>query len=261
MVPLNLRVSLIRLHAPVPRIHFKCIHFNFTSSSSRSRRRCGYVPIVLRIDNVPGAALSYGNTSENVLVAFLDGSETTGWWYEGAGLYRHASIESINMGAHVATHGITSPAYVEGSYHPRATPAQGLTADQAFMNPTAQIENDSPTASTVDVTFTLFAADGVTVVASGSQNGKNVSATSSITVGTQLTITNPELWSIPRPYLHTLVTSVSIAGSGGQVVDAVNTSVGIRSIAWDAETGLYLNEQAVKMRGFCNHESFTGAWH
>jgi beta-galactosidase/beta-glucuronidase len=32
----------------------------------------------------------------------------------------------------------------------------------------------------------------------------------------------------------------------------------VRNVAWDGERGLVLNEQNVKMRGACNHESFTG---
>lgn len=45
-----------------------------------NRHTAGYIPIVQRLDNVPGAPLSYGPGSSNVLVAFVDGSETTGWW-------------------------------------------------------------------------------------------------------------------------------------------------------------------------------------
>ena len=70
-----------------------------------------------------------------------------------------------------------------------------------------------------------------------------------------LKLTNVQLWSVARPYLYTLEVSVS-AGSG--VVDAVTQSVGIRTLAWDPAQGLKVNEQHVKLRGACNHESFTG---
>ena len=63
-----------------------------------------------------------------------------------------------------------------------------------------------------------------------------------------------ELWSVPRPYLYTLVTTVLV---GGVAVDAKNESVGVRNVAWDADRGLLLNDQPVKMRGFCNHESWA----
>ena len=41
-------------------------------------------------------------------------------------------------------------------------------------------------------------------------------------------------------------------------VDAQNISFGIRSIALDANTGMSINGDHVKMRGFCDHDSFGG---
>ena len=38
----------------------------------------GYIPLTLRLDNVPGAPLKFGPAADNVLVGFIDGSETTG---------------------------------------------------------------------------------------------------------------------------------------------------------------------------------------
>jgi hypothetical protein len=37
----------------------------------------GYLPLVLRLDN---AGLNFSDTADNVFVAFVDGSKTTGWW-------------------------------------------------------------------------------------------------------------------------------------------------------------------------------------
>lgn len=68
-------------------------------------------------------------------------------------------------------------------------------------------------------------------------------------------VTNAELWSVARPYLYTLETSITTAAGS---LDAVNTSIGIRVITFDSERGMFVNEEAVKMRGFCSHESFTG---
>ncbi len=211
----------------------------------------GYVPILIRAD---AAGLNYGAT--NVLSVFTDGSETTGWWYEGSGLPRHARLTSTPVAARIPSYGITAPAFVEGAYHPRATTGEGLTADGAVVTPTVEVQNaggPGTPESVVSVSFQLYAADGVTLVGSSSATAK-VNASHTVTVGAPFTVSQPELWSIPRPYLHTLVTTLSV---GGAPVDAVNTSVGIRSIRWDPELGLYLNEQAVKMRGSCNHESFA----
>eukprot|EP01048_Picozoa_sp_COSAG05_P006408 COSAG05_NODE_414_length_10051_cov_120.012158_4_plen_605_part_00 len=68
-------------------------------------------------------------------------------------------------------------------------------------------------------------------------------------------LSNIQLWSVARPYLYTLRVDVTV---DGKVTDSMNQSVGIRNLAWDAEQGLKVNEQPVKMRGACNHESFTG---
>ena len=67
-----------------------------------------------------------------------------------------------------------------------------------------------------------------------------------------------ELWSVGRPYLYTLVARVALAAAPRGAYDAVNTTVGVRRIVWDPAHGLMLNTEKIKMRGFCNHESFAG---
>lgn len=51
-----------------------------------------------------------------------------------------------------------------------------------------------------------------------------------------------QAWSVPRPYLYTLVTTVQAAGSD-TVVDSVNTSVGLREVQFTSDEGMFLNEQ------------------
>ena len=81
------------------------------------------------------------------------------------------------------------------------------------------------------------------------------------------------------PHLYTLVSEVQ---SGGKVSDSVNTSIGIRSIKYTGDGGFFvshtshdqtvdlvslslrlsgwrqMNEEHVKVRGFCDHESWGG---
>ncbi len=63
-----------------------------------------------------------------------------------------------------------------------------------------------------------------------------------------------QCWSVARPYLYTLSAVVSV---GGAATDAVNTSVGVRSVRWDSDQGVFVNEQRVRFRAFCDHESFA----
>jgi hypothetical protein len=174
----------------------------------------------------------------------------------GGGLNRHARIRVTPQQARIPTFGVSAPSFVEGSVHTRATPSQGVWADQVGLYATVEVNNAAPTATTgVSVSYTVYAADGVTVVGSATNNLGTVNASQTRSAEALINVNNAELWSVARPYLHTLVTAVTV---GGQAYDTVNSTVGFRSVTWDPQTGLYINDQAVKMRGFCDHESFAG---
>ena len=70
------------------------------------------------------------------------------------------------------------------------------------------------------------------------------------------TVSNAELWSVPRPYLYTLM--VRVLSASGAVLDTVNVTTGIRSVHFDADKGLLLNQEPVKVRGYCDHSNFGG---
>jgi len=250
-------------------------------------RTSGYTSAVWRLDNVTGT--TYGNTTVNELVVFVDGTQKTGWWYEGecagagagagggggglvlatvwqrihtrarfagGGLNRHARIRVTPQQARIPTFGVSAPSFVEGAIHTRATPSQGVWADQVGLYATVEVNNAAATSTTgVSVAFAVYAADGATVVGNATVGVGAVNASQTRSVEALININNAELWSVPRPYLHTLVTTVTV---GGEVYDAVNSTIGFRSVTWDPQTGLYINNQAVKMRGFCDHESFAG---
>ncbi|MFL5809079.1 MAG: glycoside hydrolase family 2 TIM barrel-domain containing protein, partial [Flavisolibacter sp.] len=61
---------------------------------------------------------------------------------------------------------------------------------------------------------------------------------------------NPNLWSLERPYLYTMVSEVVV---NGKVVDRYETPFGIRSFNFDREKGFLLNGKAVKILGVCDH--------
>ena len=184
----------------------------------------GYLPYMLTLDT---HGLVYGSGG-NVLTAYVDGGLTTGWWYEGSGLIRGARLVATDASAYIAPFGIASPAYAIGAanLNKAGTPASGLYAEAAVMAPSASITTNHPTASEsaaqVEVDFTLYAADAMTVVGNSTASGK---------VGT--TIQSPEmklgvvqLWTVARPHLYTLAVEVSV---NGVIVDSTNETVGIRN--------------------------------
>jgi beta-galactosidase/beta-glucuronidase len=68
-------------------------------------------------------------------------------------------------------------------------------------------------------------------------------------------VANCELWSVARPYLYTVRFAVMVAGV---VTDTLNVTTGARSVHFDSNNGLFLNERHVKVRGFCDHSTFGG---
>jgi beta-galactosidase/beta-glucuronidase len=172
------------------------------------------------------------------------------WIPTTLGLIRSARLVATDASAFIAPFGISSPSFAQGAIKANgAAHSDGLVADKAMITPAV---STSGTAGNIAATFTIVAADGVTVVGTGKGNGKGGDT---IVCGAGVTIPSAQLWSVARPYLYTLMVTVS---SNGKITDTANETIGIRNTAWDGERGLLLNEEPVKMRGACNHESFTG---
>ena len=109
--------------------------------------------------------------------------------------------------------------------------------------------DDVSTTVGVAVNFTLLDATGALVVTQITQT-TSILPNSTTTVKASLPVPTAELWSVARPYLYTLVTSLVLGG--GVAADTVVSTIGVRSTSFDANTGFYLNKEHLKMRGFCN---------
>lgn len=65
-----------------------------------------------------------------------------------------------------------------------------------------------------------------------------------------------QLWNLARPYLYTLVTTLSTAD--GTYTDTVNVTFGVRSAVFDANRGFLLNGLPQKVKGLSMHQDFGG---
>ena len=216
----------------------------------------GYLPLTLRLDENPQLKLKFG--ADNVIAVWTDNSATTGWWYEGSGLVRNARLVATPAAAHLqAAFAVAAPAAVTGKIATRVTPADGLSA-AATVSPSADVSVASSTKITV--AFELYEPGRSERLAHSSVT-QTVSGDATL-FGPEMSIAKAELWSVPRPFLYTLVTTLRVAGStstnGPDDVDSVNSTIGIRQLDWSPKDGLNVNSQPVKLRGFCNHESFAG---
>jgi beta-galactosidase len=182
--------------------------------------------------------LNYGG--ENTIAVRVDATMEEGWFYEGAGIYRHVWLEKFSP-LHVAPDGtfVTTDLKTDG------------TAEVAVRTTLA---NDSREPATVEVVHTIVDA-----------SGKNLSRTQPIPVPlapgvptdvpATLHVASPQLWSLESPTLHTLVTEVR---RGAEVVDRYETRFGIRTIRFDPNEGFFLNGKPVKLKGTNNHQDHAG---
>jgi beta-galactosidase len=95
----------------------------------------------------------------------------------------------------------------------------------------------------------------------GNAAGKSVSPALPIAEGDgqtyeqEIVVRNPALWSLEKRNLYKLVTEVR---ANDEIVDRYETPFGIRDLKFDAEKGLFLNGEPVKLKGTCNHQDHAG---
>jgi beta-galactosidase len=189
-----------------------------------------------RIDLTP--FLRYGNALNTIAVR-VDAETMEGWWYEGAGIYRHAWLVKTDP-VHVQTDGV------------HATPRQDAKGNWR-LPVEVRLANSGKEAAQVSVEVTLADPEGKTVVVkSGSAK---VAVLGEASVALPLAVPAPRLWSPAKTNLYTVTTTVRRAGG---VVDRVALRTGFRSIRFDAAQGFFLNGEHVKLQGVCIHQDHAG---
>lgn len=194
----------------------------------------GYGPF--RVDI--GDFLDYSG-GRNVIAVRADASLGEGWFYEGAGIYRNVVLVSAAP-VHVPQWGVFVRSEVQGS--------------SARVLITAEVANAGLADASCELRHHLLAPDGSTAalispvaIPLGAQQQRVAEAAATIAL--------PALWSLETPQLYRLVTEVLV---GGTLVDSVETPFGIRSIAFDAQRGFFLNGKHVELLGTCNHHDHAG---
>lgn len=177
--------------------------------------------------------------STNVLLVRVDATLSDGWFYEGAGIYRHVWLVKTNP-VHVRKWGTFVSSKVNGG--------------TAALSIRTEVRNDGKDAQNARVTSTILDPSGnsvgkaSTTPASIDRGGEN-------TFTQQIAVRQPRLWSLEERNLYKLITEVSV---GGNTVDRYETPFGIRTIRIDPQQGLFLNDKPVKIKGTCNHQDHAG---
>lgn len=181
--------------------------------------------------------LNYGG--DNVIAVRVDASLEEGWFYEGAGIYRHVWLVKTDP-LHVARHGtfVTSE----------------LKLNSAAVTARVTVVNEGTNAATFDLEQMILDAEGKALATTQSKQ-LTLGAGDAGNLTNLLAVDNPKRWSIETPHTHKLITTLK---SGASVVDRYETPFGIRSIRFDPNEGFFLNGQRVELKGSNNHQDHAG---
>ncbi len=142
-------------------------------------------------------------------------------WFTGSGIYRDVTLEITEMSCFEK---------------------DGVFVTTKIVDETgnAELNIEYKTIDCDETEFILEDKDGNTVATVGGNNCGNVT----------VTVPDASLWSPDSPYMYNLVCH---AFRDGKITDAINIPVGIRTIAFDADKGFFLNGENMKLKGVCVH--------
>jgi beta-galactosidase len=183
------------------------------------------------------AYVNYGG--ENTIVVRADASMEEGWFYEGAGIYRHVYLQKTNP-IHIAANGT----YVTSE----------IQNDNAEVTAQVTIENKGNYKGAIEIVQSILDAEAKQI-ATTSENTSAPGFYKTVNYTSKLKVNNPLLWDLENPNLYRLITEIR---QGGKTIDRYETSFGIRTIKFDAEKGFFLNGKSVKLKGTNNHQDHAG---
>jgi beta-galactosidase len=193
----------------------------------------GYAPFHFDVTDF----VKYG--AKNFLVVRMDASFGDGWFYEGAGIYRHVWLTK-------------SDALHLGKWE--STVRTAVKGNAATLNLATAVQNQGLQTERCSVRWQVFNASGKPA-ANVEAAQQPVVVDGAATFTASVNIANLALWSPETPALYSAVVTVE---SDGKVRDAERITFGVRDLKWDADKGFFLNGKRVEIKGTCNHQDHAG---
>jgi beta-galactosidase len=184
---------------------------------------------------------------KNVVAVKVNASEFEGWFYEGAGIYRHVWLVKTAPLA-IAPDGV----FVYSRFK------NNVPEGPAEINTEIHLINHGEPVSDLTIENEIYSPDGQRVNSGNDMRnfaGPDGLFTTEYTAKKSTMLGSPELWSPESPKLYKLVTTVE---SGGKIVDRQETEFGIRTVGFDKDKGFLLNGQPCLLKGTCNHQDHAG---
>ena len=176
---------------------------------------------------------------DNVLVIRVDATQYEGWFYEGAGIYRHVWLH-ITDKIFIPQDGVFVHSEVKGK--------------NAEVTIETTIQNNNLNNSNSVIYSYITDRNGKILVKTKEQK-VNLAILKNQTIKQRLQLKNPELWSLENPYLYRLV---SVLKSENHIIHQTKTRFGIKTVKFDANEGFFLNGKPLKIQGTNNHQDHAG---
>jgi beta-galactosidase len=205
----------------------------FVNGCFIGRNNNGYAPFGFDLSDF----LAYGEA--NCIALRVDASFGDGWFYEGAGVYRHVWLTKTGA-VHLGKWESTVRSTVNG--------------DSDRLDLATVVQNDSKQAATARVKWNVVDAKGVTM-ATAEAPAQSIPADGFASYSATARLANPALWSVDEPNLYSAIVTVE---SDGKAQDAERVSFGVRTALFDPEKGFFLNGKPLKIQGTCNHQDHAG---
>lgn len=215
------------------------VYFN---GSVVTRSFSGYTPFEVDVTD-----MAHFGEIPNVLAVFVDADIWEGWWYEGAGIYRHVWLHVLNP-LHIDKDSV----FISPMEKDAGKNIWNVDFSMEFLN-----ESDVEREVTVQVELTApEKTEAVRYVE------KKVSCPVGVTkLSNEFVIENPLIWDIETPNVYKVRVNAFVANGAGaatELIDSIDTVCGFRTVEMDAKKGFFLNHRPVKLLGTCNHQDFGG---
>ncbi|MFL6735630.1 MAG: glycoside hydrolase family 2 TIM barrel-domain containing protein [Sphingomonas sp.] len=206
----------------------------FVNGYDVARNESGYSPFSIAIDDF----LDYGG-GPNVVTVRCDVTLGEGWFYEGAGIYRHVDLVRADP-LHIPQWGLVVRSDM-GPHGARVRIATDVTNSGGMREALLRLTLLSPGGRTLTV---------------GDLVPFRLGAGEQRTFEQELHVAAPQLWSLETPSLYAV--RAELLSRDNSPFDDSTTRFGIRTTHFDAQRGFFLNGRPVKLLGTCNHQDHAG---
>ena len=173
--------------------------------------------------------LNYGG--DNVITVRCDASTEEGWYYEGAGIYRHVRLHIAGPVALKAYSLEIQQKCSDGSVWTLAQGSQPVYVDPSCINMQYTWADASANPALISRRITILDASGASVERA------------------------ERPWSIEDPYLYTLRVELFY---DGRLSDTFSCRFGVRTLEFSVERGLLVNGNPLKLKGCDLHLDHAG---